>query len=176
VRLGPDFKHPIRECGRKVSTRIPAFCVEKLREQLEDAKRLDALSAPIAFIAISEGAAPRAAFAPKNHDAHAVRIVSAEHASRNRYHETEAWIDTRLAELRREGLKVLSQTLESGLRVSMFCDARSLVETILNDRTLLPENEPTRPLPVRQAPGSCLGAHARLRPARLPCLRGEQLL
>jgi len=75
MRLGPDFKHQIRDCGRKVSTRIPAFCMEKLRGQKEEAKRLDALAAPIAFIAISEDAALRAAFAPKNHDAHAPRKI-----------------------------------------------------------------------------------------------------
>jgi hypothetical protein len=44
-----------------------------------------------------------------------------------RYRETEAWIDTFLARLPQEGIEVLSQSLESGLRDAMFRDARSLV-------------------------------------------------
>jgi hypothetical protein len=83
VRLGPYFKHQVWGVGRNVSTRIPASCVDKLREQLEDAKRFDSLVAQLSAMAVSEGAAQRAALAPKTDAAHSAKKNSAKHASRN---------------------------------------------------------------------------------------------
>lgn len=83
VRLGPYFKHQVWEGGRNVSSRIPASCVVQLRAQMEEAKRFDALVAQLAALAISEGAAQRAALAQPSADAAAAKKNSAKHASRN---------------------------------------------------------------------------------------------
>jgi hypothetical protein len=82
VRLGPYFKHQVWEGGRNISSRIPASCVDRLRGQMDDAKRFDSLVAQLAALAIAEGAAQRAALAPLSVDADAKKN-SAKHASRN---------------------------------------------------------------------------------------------
>jgi mannitol-1-phosphate/altronate dehydrogenase len=61
VRLGPYFKHQVWEEGRNRSTRVPAVCVDQLREQMQNAKRFDALTQQLAALATEEGAAQRAA-------------------------------------------------------------------------------------------------------------------
>jgi hypothetical protein len=82
VRLGPYFKHQVWKGGRNVSSRIPAACVDQLRGQMEDAKRFDSLVAQLAALAISEGAAQRAALAPLSVDTNSKKS-SAKHTSRD---------------------------------------------------------------------------------------------
>jgi mannitol-1-phosphate/altronate dehydrogenase len=71
VRLGPYFKHQVWEDGRNRSARVPAACVDQLREQMQNAKRFDALTAQLAALATEEGAAQRAARASMPADRHA---------------------------------------------------------------------------------------------------------
>jgi hypothetical protein len=63
VRLGPYFKYQVWEGGRNLSARVPAACVDQLREQMQNAKRFDALTAQLAALATEEGAAQRTALA-----------------------------------------------------------------------------------------------------------------
>jgi mannitol-1-phosphate/altronate dehydrogenase len=64
-RLGPYFKHQFWENGRNHSARVPAACVERLREDLQNGKRFEQLTAQLAALAIEEGAARRAALVAK---------------------------------------------------------------------------------------------------------------
>ena len=65
IRLGPYFKHQVWADGRNQSARVPAPCVDQLREHLQNGERFDQLTDQLAALAIDEGRAQRAALAPK---------------------------------------------------------------------------------------------------------------
>ena len=69
IRLGPYFKHQCWEQGRNRTARVPAPCVEMLREDLENAQRFDQLTAQLAELAIEESRERRAALSAKTEDA-----------------------------------------------------------------------------------------------------------
>lgn len=61
IRSGPYFKHQCWEKGRNRSVRVPAQCVDMLREDLENAQRFDELTARLAGLAVENSRARRAA-------------------------------------------------------------------------------------------------------------------
>ena len=85
VRLGPYYKHQCWEHGRNASARIPADCVVLLREQLQNGKRFEQLSAELASLAVAEGTAQRAALAHKRTEPNALSAKknSTKNASKN---------------------------------------------------------------------------------------------
>jgi hypothetical protein len=85
VRLGPYYKHQCWENGRNASTRIPAACVDMLREQLHNGKRFEQLTDELAALAVAEGAAQRDALAykPTATNALAAKKNSRKNASKN---------------------------------------------------------------------------------------------
>jgi len=61
VRRGPYFKHQCWKDGRNVSRRVPASEAAQLREDIENAKRFDELTAQLAELNIEHTLALRAA-------------------------------------------------------------------------------------------------------------------
>jgi hypothetical protein len=64
VRGGPYFKHQHWENGRNRSTYIPSDQVESLRQDLENGKRFQQITADLAAAAIQQSRARRSAAAP----------------------------------------------------------------------------------------------------------------
>ena len=61
LRRGPYFKHQCWEKGGNRSVRVPPGQVPRLREDIENGRRFDALTAELAGLAIAQGRAQRAA-------------------------------------------------------------------------------------------------------------------
>lgn len=64
VRSGPYFKHQCWENGRNRSTYIPSDQVESLRQDLENGKRFQQITADLAAVAIQQSRARRTAATP----------------------------------------------------------------------------------------------------------------
>lgn len=64
VRSGPYFKHQCWENGRNRSTYVPSDQVESLRQDLENGKRFQQITADLAAAAIQQSRARRAAATP----------------------------------------------------------------------------------------------------------------
>lgn len=64
VRSGPYFKHQRWENGRNRSTYIPSDQVESLRQDLENGKRFQQITADLAAAAIQQSRARRSASTP----------------------------------------------------------------------------------------------------------------
>lgn len=69
MRSGPYFKHQCWEKGRNRSARVPAPCVDMLREDLENAQHFDQLTAQLAELAVENSRARRAALSAQREGA-----------------------------------------------------------------------------------------------------------
>jgi hypothetical protein len=63
-----------------------------------------------------------------------------------RYRETETLLATVQTEIAQSGIASVIQSLEPLLRSALFRDAARMLEGLLNDRSLLPDDEPARAL------------------------------
>lgn len=83
VTRGPYFKHQCWENGKNRSVRVPAEQAARLRQDIENARRFDQLTAQLAHLAVENGRAQRAALSATPAAASAAAMDAKKNSTRS---------------------------------------------------------------------------------------------